>query len=405
MKVSQVYVYPIKSLRGCTPPSHLATYSGFQHDRRFMLQRASDNKNMAVAGSTEMCLFTTHLSAQANNDAKEPSEFEVRYALSHAFDKPDEPVDSSSLSLSLDPPTDGLKEVKVNMHHSPTVGYELGSKYNDWFSARFGYDVRLLYIGDNKRLVLGNMSPNLTGVQRENGTKGQGISNDYEKIMASQKTDGVGGGGWLGSITGAVKSVMGGENKENEGSTKEYDGVDQGISFADVAPYLVISDKSWENVQKRLPEGEQLDISKFRPNIIISGAEEPFEEDFWGDLEITNPQTGKKAVLVLTQNCARCNSLNVDYGTGKVGEGEAGKVLKKLQTDRRVDKGAKWSPVFGRYAFLKKVDGDAGGVVLCSGDEVRVIRKNSERTRFGESSTTSETATLACADFLQNGQT
>jgi uncharacterized protein YcbX len=386
MKVSQVYIYPIKSLRGFTPPSHLATYSGFQYDRRFMLQRVSDDKNMAVAGSTEMCLFTTHLGSES-----EPSHFEVRYALTHAFDKPNQPVDSSSLTIPLDPPTESLKEIKVNMHHSPTIGYDLGSKYNDWFSARFGYDVRLLYIGDNKRLVLGNMSPNITGVQRENGTKGQGIGNDYEKVAASRSTNDAGGSGWLGSITGAVKSVMGGENKESAGPMKDYDGVDQGISFADVAPYLVISDKSWENVQKRLPAGEQLDISKFRPNIIVSGAEEPFEEDFWGDLEITNPETGKKAVIVLTQNCARCNSLNVDYETGKVGEGEAGKVLKKLQTDRRVDKGAKWSPVFGRYGFLKKVDGDFGGVVLYSGDEVRVIRKNSERTRFGKSSAPGET--------------
>jgi uncharacterized protein YcbX len=384
MKVSQVYVYPIKSLRGFTPPSHLATYSGFQYDRRFMLQRVSDDKNMAVAEYTEMCLFTTHLGSE-----DEPSTFEVRYALNHAFDKPDQPIDDSALTVSLDPPTEGLKEVKVNMHYSPTIGYELGAKYNDWFSARFGYDVRLVYIGGNKRLVLGNLSPNIAGVQRENGTRGQGSANDYEKVVASQKTNGAGGSGWLGSITGAVKSVMAGEDKENESSNKEYDGVDQGIGFADVAPYLIISDKSWENVQKRLPEGEQLDISKFRPNIIVSGAEEPFEEDFWGELEITNHETGTKTVIVLTQNCARCNSLNVDYGTGKVGEGETGKVLKKLQSDRRVDKGAKWSPVFGRYGFLKKVDGD-GGVLLGSGDEVRVVRKNNERTRFGESSTLGE---------------
>ena len=59
--------------------------------------------------------------------------------------------------------------------------------------------------------------------------------------------------------------------------------------------------------------------------------------------------------------------------------GESGKVLKKLQSDRRVDSGAKYSPVFGRYSFLH---GNHEGDVISVGDEAVVTRRNDKRTVF-----------------------
>lgn len=43
--------------------------------------------------------------------------------------------------------------------------------------------------------------------------------------------------------------------------------------------------------------------------------------------------------------------------------------------DRRVDKGAKWSPVFGRYAFLA-----GGGFKLSVGDQVEVTGRLEDRS-------------------------
>ena len=362
-------------------------YTGPLHDRRFMFQKLSDKgewANMAVARETEMCLFTTHVPGSAGASEAEKgiheggledlSEVEVRFGLDHCFKEPSKKLDGSTITVPLHPDVQGLglEEAKINMHNSPTTAYDMGSTYNTWFSERFGYTVRLLYIGENKRLVLGNMPPNIAGLQMEKGTRGEGVENTYEKVIGNGNV----GGGWLGSLTGAVKGVLGGgENKENE----RYEGVDQGLTFSDIAPYLVISSKSWEDAQRRLPEGEKMDISKFRPNIIVEGADEIYEEDYWAEIQI-----GEKAVIVLTQNCARCNSLNVDYETGKVGVGESGKILKKLNSDRRVDLGAKWSPVFGRYGFLKRLDGSEEGVRVSVGDEVKVIKKNDARTRFGK---------------------
>ena len=117
-----------------------------------------------------------------------------------------------------------------------------------------------------------------------------------------------------------------------------------------------------------------MEMYKFRPNIVVDGhAEDAWAEDFWAELRI-----GAENTLQLTGNCVRCVSLNVDYKTGKPAEGEEGNVLKRLMKDRRVDVGSKWSPVFGRYAFLG--GRHSKGIVIAVGDGVEVTRRNAERT-------------------------
>jgi hypothetical protein len=75
----------------------------------------------------------------------------------------------------------------------------------------------------------------------------------------------------------------------------------------------------------------------------------------------------------MAHNCVRCASINIDYNTGKPGTGPEGQVLKKLQHDRRIDIGAKWSPVFGRYSFWGVQDGDE---MVRVGDRVNVSKVN-----------------------------
>lgn len=315
---------------------------------------------MHIAEFTEMCLFTTRF-----DDNAAPTKVLVTYAKDHAFARPEVKVDDGRESLEIDlaPDTQVLSPFEITMHSSPVVGYDLGKQANDWFSLRFGHEVKLLYIGPNTRKVLGNMPPTVAGQQRD------GLSNGH--ASAEAKT----AGSWLGSITSTASSLL------TSVMGKQYEGEDYGISFADVAPYLVISSTSWENAQRRLDgTGEVMDISKFRPNIIVEGAEEEWDEDFWAELVVGED----KAKFVLTQNCARCNSLNVDYETGKVGQGEAGKILKRLNTDRRVDPGAKWSPVFGRYGFLAKLGPGKEAIDITVGDEVGVARRNTDRTEFGK---------------------
>jgi uncharacterized protein YcbX len=306
-----------------------------------MLLRASDGMNMHVSKFPEMCLFTTDLvfpdpnmpdsgkvivtfnppADSSDGSATEPRTLEVPLLLTHAH----------------------LATVDINMHSSPIRGYNMGSPYNSWFSDRLGYDVILVDSGGNRREVLGNVPPNAASKNSPwVTTKGSWLSNTVSRFPFVQSNP----------------------------------GVDEGLMFADCAPFLVVTEKSWQNAQARLGENETLDITKFRPNIVIAGSEEDFEEDYWAELAI-----GDQLKIVLTANCARCASINVDYATGKFGTAESGKILKKLQADRRVDLGAKYNPIFGRYGFL---DTMPVGSRLNVGDEVTIVKRNTERSRFGK---------------------
>ncbi|KAF5554612.1 amino acid polyamine transporter I [Fusarium mexicanum] len=328
-----IYTYPIKSLRGVRLESIRALPTGFAYDRHFMLWDVGKKESLHVGVRSSLCLFTTSLTPE-----HKPGSIKVQYGLSHTFDEPNRHVDPSPLMVPLVPNVKGLPQVTVTMHLSPCLAFDMGKEYNDWFSDRLGFSVKLLYIGDHRRKVLGNM--------------GHGIS--FNTVQAEP---------WLAIIPATFFLGMLKKSKKPL------------ITFADLAAYLVISQKSYDDVNERLPDKEEMDITKFRANIIVSGAQEAYEEDFWAELQFRGSITMK-----LTQNCARCSSLNVDYATGKAGTSEAGKMLKKLSKDRRVDPGVKWSPVFGRYGFIIPGSSSVGSVILNVGNKVEVTKRNSQRT-------------------------
>ncbi|MCJ1248812.1 hypothetical protein MMC30_006032 [Trapelia coarctata] len=330
---------------------------------------------MTITYCPEMGLFT-----QSLHPSESPTTLTVTYhppTSSPNSSPTSSPPPPPTITIPLHPPTTTLSPITVTLHASPTKAYDMGLETNAWFSAHFGFEVKLVYLGPHLRAVLGNLSPNA-------GLKAQTTAVGKEK-----------GTGWLEGISSPLSSLGGGgggdgngvQEEEKEGG-KEGEEEREGITFADVAAYLVITEESLKNVSARLPEEERpMDITKFRPNIVLAGSSGAWDEDFWGGISIvsqgtTNDSADRGATnIILTQNCARCVSLNVDYETGKIGTGESGKVLKKLMKDRRVDAGAKWSPIFGRYGFL---DGGSEGKIITVGDEVVITKRNEERTTFGK---------------------
>lgn len=289
-------------------------------------------KNMAVYQFAEMSLFLTSITFPEKSN---PNSGHITVTFT-----PPEGSDSSptSIDIPLSPDTSNLEKFKVSMHRSPTDAYIMPTKFNDWFTSCFGFPVILAYLGDHRREVR------------------------FEEMMPAKEN------GWLSTLSKLPTAIL-----RSSESTK--DSENKRITFADCAPFLVTSQASLEDVSARLPDGVSMDVTKFRPNIVLSGASAAWEEDFWAELVTGN------VTLSLVHNCARCKSINVDYRTGKPGEGEEGNVLKKLQRDRRVDPGMKWSPVFGRYAFLAE-GGD--GEVIRIGDEAKVTKVNKERTVFSK---------------------
>ena len=53
-------------------------------------------------------------------------------------------------------------------------------------------------------------------------------------------------------------------------------------------------------------------MSRFRPNIVIKGTKEPFEEDYWKYISIGNQ------LFAIVKACPRCKQSCTDQETGKV---------------------------------------------------------------------------------------
>lgn len=361
MKIEALYTYPIKALRAQSLREATCTRHGFAYERRFMLleekvdpsTNAKTYRNMHVAHDPLGTLFFPTLHPPSSPTAKDGS--------IHVLFSP--PKNSSTrettLEIPLEPETAHLEEVEITMHKSPTKAYRMPSRYNDWFSSCFGYTVVLAYLGSNYRPVLMSTSPTASNTNQ----------------------DATAGASWLSSLSSTATSYLPSlsalsPQTPNTAAAKE-------ITFSDCAPYLIVSSASLGPLSDRLPEGTEADITKFRPNIVVSGAEEAWEEDFWAELAVG--QKGTESVsFAAAHNCARCKSLNIDYETGQPGKGGEGRLLAVMQRDRRVDPGMKYSPVFGRYCFLTEEERGEGEKVVRVGDEVVVRRANAERTRFGK---------------------
>ncbi|EFX01259.1 mosc domain containing protein [Grosmannia clavigera kw1407] len=386
MKVTELYVYPVKGLRGIPVLTATIGPQGVRHDRHFMLMTSHRCKTgftkMQLAGFPECALFSQELDGDS---------VVVRYHPPDALQGPTtmSPVAPPPLRIPLDPSVAELATWPTNLHGSPATGCRMGETYDAWFRACFGFDVLLVYIGSGQRPVLGET---LKPKKRESRVGGR-----PNRHLSAWLLPALLPGGWLVLLLGgwlallayvaAVTGVLGARLHGSGSPTDDpADPADPWLTFTDCAPLLVTSEASGANMSARMSAGMAVPMYKFRPNIVVDG-EAAWSEDFWAELQITSSDEAADGQgnhvdkardfrLLLTSNCARCTSLNVDYGTGAPAAGELGEVLKRLSKDRRVDTGIKYSPVFGRYAFL---DGSRD-VVVAVGDSVDVVRRNKERT-------------------------
>jgi uncharacterized protein YcbX len=347
-----MYVYPIKSLRPTPVDKSMVLTTGFQYDRRFMLLKVEKGdegvrklKNMAVSTFAEMTLFLTSINYPVHG---KDGEIIVTFSPPNAGKK--------TITIPLEPDTSSLSSLDVTMHGSYTKAYGMEAQYNEWFSECFGFPVVFAYLGEHLRPVL--------------------FQSTKQQLMKPS---------WFSGITKNIP-LLGGYLEE-----------DLKITFADCAPFLVVTEDSLHDVSARLPVGELMDVTKYRPNIVLAGADQPWDEDFWAEIQVG--QDGA-VQIPLQHNCIRCKSINIDYATGKPGKGKSGEVLKLMQKDRRVDKVVKYSPVFGRYGFLSA---SSHGKEIAIGDEVFVSKRNEERTGFGKLSLFNISRTRAYTNFYQIG--
>ncbi|EXJ95195.1 hypothetical protein A1O1_00314 [Capronia coronata CBS 617.96] len=133
-----------------------------------------------------------------------------------------------------------------------------------------------------------------------------------------------------------------------------YLGREEKVNFPDVLPVLIASETSLAELNARLRElgQSEITIERFRPNIIIKGGE-PWSEDSWktvrfnGDSSLFTTITGgnRHAIdLDVVARCARCTVPNVNPDTA---EKHPHQPWDLLVSYRRVDEGIKYKPCFG----------------------------------------------------------
>lgn len=88
----------------------------------------------------------------------------------------------------------------------------------------------------------------------------------------------------------------------------EYAKAGEEVSFADAFPVLLATEASLADLNSRL--AEPVTILRFRPNVVIAGAMDPFEEDVWKEIRIGEVR------FHVAKPCARCAIVNVDPATG-----------------------------------------------------------------------------------------
>jgi uncharacterized protein YcbX len=101
------------------------------------------------------------------------------------------------------------------------------------------------------------------------------------------------------------------------------------VSFADGYPLLLVTQASMDGLNERL--AQPVPVLRFRPNLVVAGAEAPHAEDGWRRVRVGEVE------FDVVKACSRCVFTTVDPQRGE--RDPAGEPLRTLSRYRRTDRG------------------------------------------------------------------
>jgi uncharacterized protein YcbX len=237
LTLSEIYIYPIKSLGGINLDSAIAEDRGLKYDRRYLLV---DENGMFITQRDIPQMALLKLSLTENG-------FRVLNA-------------TDGLSLTLPFESTSKEIVKIKIWNDVCSAVQVSQDADNWFSNTLKTKCSLVYMPDNEKRIV-------------------------EKKFFSK---------------------------------------DHIVSFADAYPYLILGQRSLDDLNSRLET--PLPINRFRPNFVFAGGN-PYEEDGWKDFKIGSVEF--KAV----KPCARCMIITTNQDTAEVGH----EPLKTLASYRKIE--------------------------------------------------------------------
>ncbi len=223
IKLSEIYIYPIKSAGGISLNTAEIEKRGFQYDRRWMLVDET-GKFLTQRQLPRMALITVGL---------EGDKLVV------------EAANRGSISIPVQLESD--HRISVQIWRDVCDAIPLGEEINQWFSEFLEISCQLVYMPEST----------------------------FRPVDSGYATN----------------------NKQ--------------VSFVDGYPFLLISEASLQDVNKRLDE--PVPMNRFRPNLVVSGCE-AFAEDDWRLIRIGS------IPFHVAKPCDRCLITTVDQAQGIPGK-------------------------------------------------------------------------------------
>lgn len=123
------------------------------------------------------------------------------------------------------------------------------------------------------------------------------------------------------------------------------------ISWPDQFPILLVSQRSIREIDEMVKndetirnlrgfdverwtgeKGSEFEVERFRGNILVDGVEDAFEEESWGELELSSAKEQRTETMFVAARCARCILPNVDPTLGVRDKVVPDTVLRKRDT-------------------------------------------------------------------------
>lgn len=222
MTLSEIWIYPIKSLGGIRLASSRVMPKGLRYDRRWML---IDEAGVFITQRVHASMAFFKLSLDGE-----------QFTISFKNDFIHLPAHAAVSSLP----------IRATIWDDIVNVYEVLGDYSQWFSQRLGINCRLVFFPEDNR---------------------RPVDENY-KIEDDQ------------------------------------------VSLADGYPFLIIGQRSLDDLNERLKT--PVPMNRFRPNFVFTGGE-PFEEDNWRLFTIGNNR------FVGVKPCGRCVLTTVNQETAERG--------------------------------------------------------------------------------------